>query len=106
MKFDTNIIYVDDTFNKDILSDPIKTQYKNFSFDGNTYWSIKQGTNITFPDDLDIGEWEKEGQDVQVAIADPMFVDPKNYNFQLQVGSPAIDLGFHDIDTSNVGTNW
>ena len=104
--FDTNIVYVKDTFGKDILSDPTKTQYKNFSFDGNTYWSVKQGVNITFPDGVSIKEWENEGKDVQVAIADPMFVDPENYNFELKSGSPAIALGFHDIDTTNVGPDW
>ncbi len=47
-----------------------------------------------------------EGKDVQNALADTMFVDPTNYNFDLQLGSPAIALGFHTIDTDNVGPDW
>eukprot|EP01084_Bolivina_argentea_P286253 491029_1 len=106
LTFITNIIYVNSTFNKDILDDPRKTKYENFTFDGNNYWSVEQKTKITFPDDATIGEWEKRGKDVQVAIANPMFVDAKSYNFNLQLGSPAIALGFHPINTQNNGPNW
>eukprot|EP00483_Globobulimina_turgida_P010652 UN10673 len=101
-----NIVYVNSTFNKDILDDPPKDKYKNLTFNSNTYWSVAQKTQITFPDRATIQEWEANGKDVKVAIADPMFVDPTNHDFQLKSGSPSIALGFHQIDTTNVGPNW
>jgi hypothetical protein len=34
---------------------------------------------------------------------DPMFVDPDQMNYKLKPNSPALKLGFKDIDVSNVG---
>ena len=76
------------------------------TMNNNTYWSVKQKNNITFPDNYTINQWNSEGKDIQYAIADPMFVDPEKYNFKLQNDSPAFKLGFKQIDTSNVGPNW
>eukprot|EP01083_Nonionella_stella_P066551 175316_1 len=104
--FITNIVYVNDTWGVDILGDPYKTYWKNMTLDGNTYWSVAQGANVTFPYQYSIDEWTKEGKDVQNALADPMFVDADNYDFGLRLGSPAIALGFHPIDTQNVGPKW
>eukprot|EP01084_Bolivina_argentea_P286254 491030_1 len=106
LTFITNIVYVNSTFNKDIFGDPYKTKYKNFTFDGNTYWSITQQKNITFPDGASIEQWQSNGKDVQVAMADPMFVDAMTYNFNLKTESPALALGFTPIDTSVVGPDW
>jgi hypothetical protein len=36
-------------------------------------------------------------------VADPMFVDPDNRNYHLKPDSPALKLGFRDIDTSKIG---
>lgn len=36
-------------------------------------------------------------------IADPMFVDPKNRVYRLKEESPALQLGFKDIDVSDIG---
>jgi hypothetical protein len=35
--------------------------------------------------------------------ADPLFSDPKNKNFTLDSGSPAVKLGFVPFDLSGVG---
>jgi len=104
--FITNIVYVNNTWGYDILGDPSKTFWKNMTLDGNTYWSLTQHANLTFPDNYTIKQWVAEGKDVQNALQDPMFVDPTNYNFNLKLGSPAIALGFHQIDTENVGPSW
>ena len=102
----TNILYTNNTWGYDILGDSSHTYWKNMTTDGNLYYSVKQKANITFPDKYTIKQWMAEGKDPQNALADPMFVDPENYNFNLQLGSPAIALGFHQIDTTNVGPNW
>lgn len=36
-------------------------------------------------------------------IADPLFANPGSYDFRLRPGSPALKLGFHEIDMKNVG---
>ena len=104
--FVSNIVYTNDTFGFDILGDTTHTLWKNMTLDGNTYWSVAQGANVTFPDGYSIEKWVAEGKDVQHAIADPLFVDAQHYDFDLKVGSPAIALGFHPIDTTHVGPDW
>ena len=102
----TNIMFTTDTWNYDILGDSSQTLWKNMSVNGNTYWSVKQGENITFPDGLSIQQWNAEGKDVKHAISDPLFVDAEHYNFNLLPGSPALALGFEQINTQNVGPDW
>lgn len=36
-------------------------------------------------------------------LADPLFIDPVNFDFRLNNNSPAYDFGFEEIDISNVG---
>lgn len=47
--------------------------------------------------------WQALGKDVHSVYADPMFVDPERNDFRLRVGSPALGLGFKDIDLSEIG---
>ena len=48
-------------------------------------------------------EWQEKGNDQHSIVADPMFVDAKNYNFRLKPNSPALEIGFKSIDMSKVG---
>ena len=48
-------------------------------------------------------EWKARGNDLHSLIADPLFVDPDNGNFNLKPGSPALKIGFKPIDISKVG---
>ena len=53
-----------------------------------------------------LSEWQKSGRDVHSVVADPMFADPERYhslNFELKANSPALRLGFRQIDLSQVG---
>lgn len=50
-----------------------------------------------------ISDWRARGHDAESIIADPLFIDPKNGDFQLQANSPAFKLGFKPIDLSSVG---
>jgi len=47
-------------------------------------------------------DWQKRGYDINSVYADPMFVDPDNFDFILKPESPALKLGFEPIDLSGV----
>ena len=48
-------------------------------------------------------KWRRMGLDVHTKYADPLFVDRKNGDYRLKPGSPALALGFRQIDTSDIG---
>lgn len=51
-------------------------------------------------------QWQRMGQDSHSVVADPGFADPHYYdslNFTLADSSPALKLGFQQIDLSKVG---
>jgi hypothetical protein len=73
----------------------------NFVMDYNIYWNPSQ-PNFTFGK-WTFEKWKARGHDVHSLVTDPMFEDPKNGNFALLPGSPALKLGFNPIDMSCVG---
>ena len=48
-------------------------------------------------------EWRQMGLDAHTKFTDPLFVDRENHNYHLKPGSPALMLGFKNIDTSRIG---
>jgi hypothetical protein len=48
-------------------------------------------------------EWQALGLDQHSVVADPQFVDVAAYDFRLHPTSPALAMGFKQIDTSQVG---
>ena len=48
-------------------------------------------------------EWHEMGYDRCSIFKDPMFVDAENENFDLKEGSPALAIGFQQIDVSKIG---
>lgn len=48
-------------------------------------------------------EWQGLGYDRHSLVADPLFVNPRQGDFTLKPGSPALKLGFRPIDVSRVG---
>ncbi len=74
---------------------------ENYKFDHNLYWDTR-GTDFKF-DQWTIEEWQAKGQDVNSIIADPLFVDPENLNFNLREDSPAKKIDFQPIDIKKVG---
>ena len=46
---------------------------------------------------------QAQGLDANSLIADPLFIDPANDDYTLNPESPAFDLGFKPIDTSQIG---
>jgi hypothetical protein len=74
----------------------------NYRFDSNCYWDAS-GQAPTFPGNLTLAQWQAKGYDAHSVIADPKFVDPATFNFDLQPDSPALKLGFQPIDTRQIG---
>ena len=108
--FENNIVYWDEgtlTGTKYIFiyqGKPISRsnwEGDKYELDYNIYYNPEKDSimfmNWTFE------EWQKRGNDVHSLIADPLFVNPYNYNFTLKPESPAFELGFRQIDMSTVG---
>ena len=47
--------------------------------------------------------WQSKGLDAGTKCADPLFVDRENHDYRLKPDSPALALGFEEIDTSQIG---
>ncbi|MGD8500746.1 MAG: right-handed parallel beta-helix repeat-containing protein, partial [Phycisphaerales bacterium] len=94
--FENNIVYYD---TGTLLSGPWNRV--KIKMDNNCYWAL--GSDVSF-----IGksppDWIKEtGHDKNSIIADPLFVDAKNYDFRLKPDSPALKVGFKPFDYSKAG---
>jgi parallel beta-helix repeat protein len=48
-------------------------------------------------------EWKAAGHDTDSIVADPLFVNASNFDFRLRPDSPALKLGFQQIDLTAVG---
>jgi hypothetical protein len=66
----------------------------------NIYWSTAGEPKFM---ELDFETWQTKANDVGSIVADPLFVDAANGDFQLQPDSPALKLGFQPIDLSRTG---
>lgn len=115
--FENNIVYwnsVKDPFtgnwkdqsyvfhqNPNIKTQPTFTQ--TFDSDYNLYFNpIQTIDNIRFNGNT-WDQWQQEGKDIHSVYADPMFVNPGKYDFTLNPESPAIQLGFKNIDIKDIG---
>jgi parallel beta-helix repeat protein len=67
----------------------------------NLYYDTR-GTDIHFAG-KSFTEWQASGQDEGSRIADPLFINAANFDFRLQPESPALKMGFHQIDLTTVG---
>lgn len=45
----------------------------------------------------------KQGLDANTKYADPLFVGRENHDYRRKPDSPALALGFQEIDTSQIG---
>ena len=99
---------VHDTFC--VNSHPEVNGLKNMTWGRNVYWSEAYGQesllDVAFGirfNPLNFSEWQKEYKDTGSAVVDPLFVDAPGRNFTLLPGSPALAMGFQNIDVSTVG---
>jgi hypothetical protein len=74
----------------------------NFKLDYNVYWN-GAGEPLVFPGNLNLDEWRESGQDRHSLVADPLFADAKNGNFQLRPDSPALAVGIQPFDATKAG---
>ena len=95
--FENNIVYYDSGV---LLSGPwTKVKIK---MDNNCYWDAA-GRKVTIAG-KSLADWRKEtGHDKNSIIADPLFVNAKNYDFRLKPNSPALKIGFKPFDYSEAG---
>lgn len=73
----------------------------NFTMDKNVYWDTS-GQVYDFAGHT-FEEWKAKGHDVNSIIADPMFLDAEQGDFQLKEDSPAFGLGFRRFDLTQAG---
>lgn len=58
---------------------------------------------VTGSEDISFAKWREMGFDAHSKVIDPMFVDFENGDYRLQPESPALALGFEQIDTRQIG---
>lgn len=98
--FEKNIVFFD---RGELLGSNWTGTTANFLNKDNVYWDAS-GRPVTFTDKkLPLAEWQKKGQDLGSAVADPLFVDPVRRDFRLKPGSPALAMGIRSIDVSAMG---
>lgn len=98
--FTNNIVYYD---SGTLLGSNWKNEH--FQMDKNIYFDARPGAK---PDLMKFSgatweQWHARGHDTDSVIADPIFVDSRNFDFRLRPDSPALKLGFKPIDLSDVG---
>ena len=77
----------------------------NYKMNRNVYFDQRHAddpSEIQFSG-VSFDEWKKRGHDQNSIIADPLFIAPERDDFRLRENSPALKLGFSQIDLSNVG---
>jgi hypothetical protein len=80
-----------------------RTIKETFDMDWNLYYHPEKEIHEVQFNGRSFADWQQEGKDRHSLYADPLFVDPENFDFQLRENSPAFSLGFQPIDVENVG---
>lgn len=94
--FEGNIVY----FNQGRLLGSNWSDGK-FAMKGNVYFDTR-GKEIRFAG-KSFEEWKAGNRDEGSVIADPLFINASNFDFRLRPESPALKMGFRQIDVSTVG---
>ena len=77
---------------------------ETFRCDRNIYWNpTLSPTNAVFPGGRDFAAWRKSGKDSHGLWCDPLFTDAANHDYRLKPDSPALRLGFRQIDAASSG---
>ena len=70
--------------------------------DNNCYWDTRTKTP-QFYGNQSFAEWQKLGRDQHSLIADPLFVNPQQFDFRFKNNSVAKKIGFKPFDYSKAG---
>lgn len=81
----------------------VREESSTFDVDWNIYFNPTKPLDSVKFHRFSFSEWQEKGKDKHSLYTDPLFVNPEQYDFRLQPGSPAYQLGFKDIDMSTVG---
>lgn len=94
--FTNNIIY----FDKGTL---FSSNWHKFNLltDNNCYWDTR-GKDIRFGD-KSFSEWKNEGKDIHSIIADPLFINPEEFDFHFRNLTVARKIKFVPFDYSRAG---
>lgn len=79
----------------------------NMTFARNLYWRASpSAAALQFPSTqapTSFAEWQASGRDAGSVVADPLIADAAAGNWSLLPGSPALAMGFQQVDVSDVG---
>ena len=98
--FERNIVYFD---SGNLLGS--NWDGDRYDMDYNLYYDARPGAtpaSLKFSG-ATLDAWRQRGHDAHSVVADPMFVNPDQFDFRLKRGSPALKLGFQPIDLKQVG---
>jgi len=78
-----------------------KVDKKTFKrVDNNVYYSPNDSYSFR---QMTLDDWRRMGLDAHTQFADPLFVNRREHDFRLKPDSPALALGFQEIDASEIG---
>ncbi|MDD3789781.1 MAG: right-handed parallel beta-helix repeat-containing protein, partial [Petrimonas sp.] len=98
--FTNNIIYFDSGF---LLGTSSGANWHkiNLKTDYNCYWDTRT-KDIRF-ENMTFKEWQAQGKDIHSIIADPGFVNPKQFDFNFKNRNTIRKIGFKPFDYSKAG---
>ena len=108
LTFKNNIVYYPDSANSstDIIEDMGWHDDKYLEFDYNIYYGKNIKWNMKDIDGIPtLTEWKQSGYDTHSIHDDPLFADAENGNFKFSADSPAVGLGFKELDVSQCGVS-
>jgi hypothetical protein len=73
-------------------------QKRNFESNWNVFYNPNLKPEEVQFDGGSFNDWKKRGYDNNSIYADPMFIDSEHFDFRLKPESPALKLGFEEID--------
>ena len=102
-------------YNNIFLTDRGAPVYQNmydpghFYDNANLFWDLDDGAKLRFAKDggndcINLKTAENEGFLHHDTVADPLFADPRNYDFTLAEDSPALAIRFQPWDYAEAGT--
>jgi hypothetical protein len=100
LSFTNNIIYFDSGF---LLGKSSGGNWHaiNLTTDNNCYWDTRT-ENILFRD-ISFNDWQAQGKDIHSVIADPGFVNPKQFDFNFKNRRVIRKIGFKPFDYKKAG---